>query len=1057
MNQAISAKDIQIIEYTPAYAAALADMWNRSSESWGGGTNVRTEDSIRRELENSSNLYNFIAVDGQEVVGFCSFAHYRFDEGALYVPLLNVRPDYHGYKVGRDLILNAVRKTVEAGWPRLDLFTWAGNTKAVPMYKKCGFFWEKNDDYVHLMNFIPTVLQTEALSPYFKELDWYADSTRELVVEPDGRRERGFDFYEYAWRKGELALRAEFEMSGRGLTGLDTPDYSISTEVEDHDLVFGSAYKVRYHIQNHSSSALAIGIQGQSDKNIRFTLDAQRTLAPGEAIVVESKFELEPIQEEQNRMKSHPVVASKWTIGGLEAQFRIGIAPKFPVKMSAALPARRLHLGTPLELYLNAENNYATEAEFTFELPEAEFLEWTQRSVSFTLPPKGKASIPVAFQLHAYGLYSEAMEITATPAGGAPVNFTSKLYALMKGTSGRFGGEDKEQWVAVNGAYSLHLNKTNNDIWMDYPDGGHQFWWVYPKLGRPFSEEFSKRPAEEVKIYADGENQVLEARYISEDFSGVEIKTIAKLQGNGMVEFHHEITNTGGQALEEKLVLLTNFGFFGNRLILPYEGRYLDMGDPNAGESSHWDSNGITENWLFCKDQNVSYGVCWDPSLKLIRPEYPYGLEHPLGSIAAGASVRTKTTVFALNTFTKWWEFRSFAQKLQQRIIPVLEGHLELRIGEGNPFAAGDLTAELIERKMVPLAGEIELYVEHEEGTMHKAASVELNREQDLRSWRAEWPAGEDGTSGNKITASKVRVIYRGEDRVQERSALWYPQSDTDVSLMVEEGPAGSVYTVNNGVLSIAAAPGFGNVVHSLQYQGEEWLDSSYPQPIPHSWWNPWLGGLGIRLPGLSDYSIQQETIRVGWAEREDAYGNLWKGLQITTVIEKQEANRGLSAVQYYLMLPGVPVLCTLHAVTNETGLLQPHYWHQAHNYFKPSAVFSEAWVESPQEGRFILGKADANVKSEGILRMGSASRTNKLHIVNHYPNQSEAAIYFNNKVLSQYAGQSLCIPNGETAWGHPSFIILGKDTLQQEDIQGLLRLTFNNIEIKKESDNADH
>lgn len=35
------------------------------------------------------------------------------------------------------------------------------------------------------MNFIPTVLQTEALAPYFEELDWYADSTRDLPIQPD--------------------------------------------------------------------------------------------------------------------------------------------------------------------------------------------------------------------------------------------------------------------------------------------------------------------------------------------------------------------------------------------------------------------------------------------------------------------------------------------------------------------------------------------------------------------------------------------------------------------------------------------------------------------------------------------------------------------------------------------------------------------------------------------------------------------------------------------------------------------------------------------------------
>lgn len=472
-----------------------------------------------------------------------------------------MRPDYHGYKVGRNLILNAVRKTVEAGWPRLDLFTWAGNTKAVPMYKKCGFFWEKNEDYVHLMNFIPTVLQTEALAPYFEELDWYADSTRELPIQPDGRRERGFDFFDYTWQKGELSLRAEFEKSGRGLTALDTPDYEISTEIDDHDLVFGSAYKIRYVIKNRSASELAIEIKGQNDKNIRFDLSATLTLAAGETVIVEGDFELDPVREEQNDKKTHPVVTSQWIIGGKRAEFRLGVAPKFPVKMKIVLPTRELYPGRPAELYLNVENNFASEAEFAFDLPEEDFLQWGERAVRFTVPAKSKASIPVPFTLLSYGLYSQDIEVTAVPIGQKAVSFTSKLSVLMKGTQGRFGGQEGDQWVAVNGAFSLHMNKSDNGMWIEYPGSSHNFWWTFPKLGKPFAEEFSKKQAVSVKIYPEGESQVLEALYASDEFPGMEITTVAKLSANGIAEFHHEICNTSSKALDENMYVLTNFGF----------------------------------------------------------------------------------------------------------------------------------------------------------------------------------------------------------------------------------------------------------------------------------------------------------------------------------------------------------------------------------------------------------------------------------------------------------------------------------------------------------------
>ncbi|MGN7760539.1 N-acetyltransferase family protein [Paenibacillus sp. 22594] len=1052
----ITAEPIRIVEYDPSYAGALADMWNRSNENWGGGTNLRTEDSIRRKMEISSNLHAFLAVDGEEVVGFCSFAHYQQDEGALYVPLLNVRPDYHGRKVGRNLILNAVRKTVEAGWPRLDLFTWAGNTKAVPMYKKCGFFWEKNDDYVHLMNFIPTILQTEALTPYFEELDWYADSTRELVIEPDGRHKHGFDFLDYTWRKGELALRAEFETTGRGLTALDTPEYAISTEIEEHNLVFGSAYKVRYRIENRLATELSIEIKGHNDKNIRFALDIARTIAPGEAVIVEGDFQLDPILEEQNNKKTHPVVMSTWIIGGRQAKFCIGITPKFPVKMQMVLPAKELHPGIPAELYLNVENNFTSQAEFTFDWPEDKIVEWAERSVRITIPAKGKTSIRVPFTLQSYGLYSHEVQVTAVPVNGKLVIFTSKLSVLMKGTEGRYGGQNGEQWVAVNGAFSVHLHKLSNNMWIEYPDSRHNFWWNYPKLGKPFAEEFSKKQATEVKIYPEGESQVLEALYESENFSGLQLKSVTKLFASGIAEFHYEVMNSSSIELEENVYLLTNFGFFGNRLILPYQGRYVDMGEAYSGSPDRWDSAQITENWLFNKEENVACGICWDPSLKLLRSEYPLGLEHDLGRIAPGAAVKTKPTIFALNTFANWSDFRSFARKCPAPVVPVLDNHLEIVLGGGNPFKSPVLHAELIERKLLPLAGELELYVQCDGEEDQRIANVVLRPEQNLHSANVEFSPEDKRIQGTGESTWKVRAVYRGEDRIQERSAVWFPQTDASVRREIQEGTAGTIYSVSNGVLSIAADPGFGSVVHSLKHQGEEWLDSSYPVPVPRSWWNPWYGGLGVHIPGMNGFSRQQEPRHAAWAECTDDQGNVWTGMSLTTRIEQHKMYRGMSIKQFYLMLPGAPVLCMLHSVTNESGMMLPEYKLQESHFFRPSPSFNEGWIDVPGEGRFLTGNLEAELHAKGLLRIGVVTRLNMLHAVNNYPNQTASA-YVNNKVIEYGTEHQLALLNGETAMTQPTFLILGGIELNSRDIQSLLKLKFASPAADKETLHADH
>jgi ribosomal protein S18 acetylase RimI-like enzyme len=164
-------KVIEIEKYHEGLAAGVAKMWNLSRDGWGGDTRVMTEEQVKKKEANSDNIELYLALDGEEVVGYCGLSEYKEDTGSLYIPLLNVRPDYQGHKIGKKLVLQALEKTVELGWPRLDLYTWAGNTKAVPLYKKCGFFWEDRDDSTHLMNFIPQVLNTALLKPVFEKLD----------------------------------------------------------------------------------------------------------------------------------------------------------------------------------------------------------------------------------------------------------------------------------------------------------------------------------------------------------------------------------------------------------------------------------------------------------------------------------------------------------------------------------------------------------------------------------------------------------------------------------------------------------------------------------------------------------------------------------------------------------------------------------------------------------------------------------------------------------------------------------------------------------------------
>ena len=332
---------IEICEYEDKYASSLAEMWNKSSENWGGYDHIITTETIIKEHKNSDHINTYLAIDksNETVVGYCGLSEYKNDEGALYIPLLNVRPDYQGKKIGKQLVLKTVERTIELAWPRVDLYTWAGNTKAVPLYKKCGFFWEKRDDTVHLMNFIPTVLQSELLAEYFAKIDWYKDSEREIAIEPDGHKENDFNYYKYVWNLTKGKLKVVFERLGRGIRKIETSDFLIESEIDDYKLAYGNNYKIRYKVVNKSDNKLNIKISGKKHKNIDFAYMKKDQV--DDKKVFEGNFYLNEIKNKYSEDQTHPAVRADIEINGKKVEFKQGIKTEFPADLKLNVPLGR--------------------------------------------------------------------------------------------------------------------------------------------------------------------------------------------------------------------------------------------------------------------------------------------------------------------------------------------------------------------------------------------------------------------------------------------------------------------------------------------------------------------------------------------------------------------------------------------------------------------------------------------------------------------------------------------------------------------------------------------
>src|SRR5581483_1269547 len=183
-----------IREYAEDDAEAVARMWRESASAWPGGGPSGGEHStaarVRQEQRDLNTLATLIAwqrdpASGEErAVGYCSLFEYTAEAGAAYIGTLSVHPAFQGQGIGRDLLKVALERTVALGYTRLDLHTWAGNLKAVPLYKKSGYFWVPQTS-VKMENYLPLIFRLGPAQAFFREADWYRNFVRDLSVRPD--------------------------------------------------------------------------------------------------------------------------------------------------------------------------------------------------------------------------------------------------------------------------------------------------------------------------------------------------------------------------------------------------------------------------------------------------------------------------------------------------------------------------------------------------------------------------------------------------------------------------------------------------------------------------------------------------------------------------------------------------------------------------------------------------------------------------------------------------------------------------------------------------------
>lgn len=1037
-------ENIRIIEYTPEFAGGVAEMWNKSSECWGGYNIMLSAQQVKQEEENSSHLNLYLALDGDQVVGYCKLSEYREDDQALYIDLINVIPHYQKKKIGKALVLKCVERTCELGWPRLDLYTWTGNVKAVPLYKKCGFFWEDRDDSTHLMDFIPTVLKLDLSADFFSKADWYNDSTRKVEIVPDGEKDSvsSCEYYRYTWEKNGRILELDFCRFGRCLRRIEMDDLLMSISVEKKKNVFARFYPVKIELENKSGKVKKIALRGLKDRNIE--VDVREEFELKGRKVVEGKFFVDKIRDPQSIWKTHPKVAVEVVVDDKTVVLGTGIEPLFPLDLNCVQSKRTI---TPQNLqgsiFLNLKNNFNIPAEFSFQLPHQEIAEFEQYEFQVSMAAEEKRSLKIPFRFKKSGLLNSEVEIKATISGERNVNFVKSFSTVISGKGQSFWGENRDKIIAGYGNYLLKISKRefSNNVKFRVISGRESgIYMSPPKLGKPYTSEFSKKDPAEVKFSEENGAVLIKLNYQASKASDGHFNLFYRVFSDGVLETWAEIINPLSSDAEKMISLCRELNFSRKGLVIPYDSSILQISTNQQVSLESLNFEKLSSNWMFSGVDGNTVGLSWDQDNRINFGEWQMFFEYTAGQLQGGSSFRTGSIYFYLNRFNNWKDFQDYLVGEQKQTIPV-KSEFELTVNSGNPFPVKDYEVTLRENRERKFGGD---FILTSSNNLFPSSKISLTESESVRE------VGFPVTSGSSCLPEVLSLAAETGLNRFSKEKLIFPAEKGLVNLVEQEDSGYQILQVDNGKLQYKCARGYLPGIYSLVCDGNEWLAKAFPEKICRSWWSDWAGGIYQTPARLKYKNLYRQQSACRFTLRKDNFGNQWQGTAISVKIVDHENLQGISWETSYLTMAGMPVLMISTRLDQQTGKYLNPFVFETAGFLQPAEKIQDNFVRV-RDGKSLVtdvfaGREEIDL-GKSDFAFGARGCSNLLQFYTSVENKHRSVSmdlytisFWDIDILSLESGQKTELP--------PKFLFFTTEFRSRSLLQDLGNIRLQNEEV---------
>ena len=914
---------MRIVEWKPHHAKLLADLWNASDSGWLSGLVHGRPKTPAQALEwerMTDALARFLALDGPRPIGYVRLNEWWESRDATYVQWLNVDPSHHGKGVGRELLRRSIDRTFDLGYPRIDLHTWPGNEKAMPLYKRSGFMWVPGS-HAYLQNYVPLLRRYGPARPFFARHDWYASLVRDLDRDHDRETVRGRDAFVYRFRAGRDRLEATIDREARDVMAFEDPSIRAESWIPEGTLLEGKPGEIRWSVRNGSGEGISVRIAARAPRGVRVAAPSSFRLRARETREVRASVTLPRGFRDTPSGWACPSIASVVSAGTKEIRLAAGFRPKAPLSVEWDEP-RPLAPSKDGDLVAVLRNPGGRSFRGTVAF-SGEGVRFRPDRVRVHVPSGGMRRIPVAVE-------DRRGTVRATVArirfGGTAIRITKELPVLFlspgRGISYRKGTD------LVLESSRVRMTSADRGGYASFalPDGTRLLRGVVLFPGPPYWPSDSEQGRWKGRIEWD-DGPCLIRTLASRARPGLVLEQRWRMLGDRVVESRFAVENRGPKAWTVGLaVACEGLGDHAAVTLPTAHGAVteamMDGEWPDVREDVPLDDL-LTEDWIHGRIEGAGLGVVWAPEGPLAKRELtswlsPSWYTRPARVPPGGRHAFPRSWFVAT---PDWKEVRRVWSDLSGRLVselpertgtPFLEAEPGLVLA--SPAARVRIRIENLRRRSVTGT----LSIDPGRGLGVDARSVLVR---DVRLGR---PASRD-----------LRVSGRGPCASSLRFRLETPRGrrEWDVPAIATDGPSGlrirtsaDRAVLENGRLHLAGSAAHGASLVSLRTAGHEFLVTSHPTPRSFAWFRPWYGGLSPYVyaedwPG----DLYREGFRSSTARR-----GTWRGVRFSAHTGRSDLPKGLGVEVEYLTRPGSPLVAaalTLRNRTEERRSLTAGFW----------------------------------------------------------------------------------------------------------------------------------